>query len=170
MSDPRAIRVDLTPVELELAAFIASKRQTENLFKRRPDAHGAPREGGWQLHVEGAAGELAVAKWADKFWSGNLGDLDADDVGRIQVRTRSRHDYDLIIHPSDPDNRAFVLVTGLAPHFVLRGWIWGAEGKRPEYWRDPAGGRPAFFVPQAALRPMERRAGRRADQSEAKAA
>jgi hypothetical protein len=48
------------------------------------------------------------------------------------------------------------LVTGLAPVFILRGWIWGREGKRDEWWTDPACGRPAFFVPQNALRPMRK--------------
>jgi hypothetical protein len=97
---------------------------------------------------------MAFAKWAGMYWAGNLGNLGADDVGAVQVRTRSRHDYDLILHPSDPDERAFVLVTGVAPEFHIVGWIWGREGKRPEYWDDPARGRPAFFVPQRALYPM----------------
>jgi hypothetical protein len=149
-----AICVELTPVEMEIAVLVAAKRQIENLTRCRQDKHGAPRDSGWSLHIEGAAGEMAVAKWSGRYWNGNLSDLDADDVGRVQVRTRSRHDYDLIIHPADPSDRAFVLVTGLAPRFMLRGWVWGREGKVPEYWRDPAGGRPAFFVPQSALRPM----------------
>ena len=155
MSD--TVSIDLTETELEIAALVATKRQASNLCKRRPDAHGAKPDAGWSLHIEGACGEMAVAKWAGKYWNGAIGDLKADDVGKLQVRTRSNHAYDLIVHRSDPDDRAFVLVTGLAPHFILRGWIWGRDAKRDEWWRDPAGGRPAFFVPQAALRPMVRR-------------
>ena len=151
------IEMELTSDELELAAMIACKRQIQNLFLGRCDAYGAKREGGWSLHIEGAAGEMAVAKWSRSWWAGNLGDLCADDVGKVQVRTRSRHDYELPIHPSDPDDRAFILVTGLAPRFVLRGWIWGREGKRQEWWRDPAGGRPAFFVPHTAMRLLRER-------------
>lgn len=148
------ITITLTRHELAIAALLGIQRQIENLFKGRPDAHGASPEAGWEIHIQGAAGEMAVAKWANKYWSGNLGDLDADDVGRAQVRTRSRHSYELPIHMTDRDDRAFILVTGLAPNFVLRGWIWGGEAKRTEFWKDPAGGRPAFFVPQSALRPM----------------
>lgn len=147
--------VTLTPSELEVAAIIAVKRQAENLCAAgRSNRYGAQQDGGWSLHIEGACGEMAVAKWRGIFWSGNVGNLQADDVGRAQVRTRSRHDYELIIHKDDRDDRAFILVTGLAPQFVLRGWIYGHAGKNPEWWRDPAGGRPAFFVPQSALRPM----------------
>lgn len=150
------IDVRLTQFEMELAAIVGCRRQIENLYKNRPDAYGADVEKGWQSHVEGAAGEMAVAKLANKFWSGSMGDLKADDVGRAQVRTRSRHDYELILHPRDADDRAFILVTGLAPTFTIRGWIFAREGKRQEYWRDPAGGRAAFFVPQSALRPIRK--------------
>ena len=154
MSD--APEVILTPGEMHVAATIGCLRQIENLGKRRSDAHGAPRDGGWQIHIEGAAGEAAVAKWLGRYWNGALGDLDADDVGTVQVRTTSRTDGCLILHDSDPDSRPFVLVTGVAPSFVLRGWIWARDGKRKEHWRDPVGGRGAYFVPQSALRPMRR--------------
>ena len=154
MSD---VAVNLTETEIEIAAIVAAKRQASNLFKRRPDAHGARCEQGWSLHIEGACGEMAVAKWCGKYWNGAIGEMKADDVGKLQVRTRSNHTFDLIVHRDDPDKRAFVLVTGLAPNFILRGWIWGHEAKRDEWWKDPAGGRPAFFVPQSALRPMVKR-------------
>lgn len=152
------VNIELTASELRVAALVACDRQIENLFKGRTDAHGFKADG-WEIHIQGAAGEMAVAKWTRKYWSGNLGDLGADDVCKLQVRTRSRHDYELILHKSDPDDRAFILVTGLAPRFVLRGWIWARDGKREEYWKDPAGGRAAFFVPQSALRPMVRQGG-----------
>lgn len=35
--------------------------------------------------------------------------------------------------------------------YRVTGWIEGRAGKQAPYWRDPVGGRPAFFVPQAAL-------------------
>jgi hypothetical protein len=153
MTDPIVIR--LSEAEMLTAAIVGARRQAENLAKGRLDAHGARKANGWQLHIEGACGEMAFAKYADRYWTGNLGDLDADDVGRWQVRTRSEHSFDLILHRTDPDDRAFVLVTGTAPVYVIRGWIMGRDGKREEYWSDPARNRPAFFVPQAALHPME---------------
>lgn len=148
------IEVTLSPDELMFAALVGIRRQVHNLFAGRQDKHGAPRDKGWQIHVEGAAGERAVAKAKGAYWDGNLGDLGADDVGRVQVRTRSNHDFDLIIHKDDPDDRAFILVTGIAPTYSLRGWIYGRDAKQQEWWQDPAGGRPAYFVPQSALRPI----------------
>jgi hypothetical protein len=78
-------------------------------------------------------------------------------VGNVQVRSTSGHRNCLILHKTDPDDKAFVLVTGTAPNFVLRGWIWGRDGKNEEYWRDPVGGRPAYFVPQSALLVMRKK-------------
>lgn len=152
------ITVTLGTEELRFAAMIGIARQIENVIKGRLDAHGADKDRGWQIHIEGAAGEAAFAKWADRYWSGNLGDLRAHDVGRVEVRTAARPDSHLLLHPSDPDDARFVLVTGRAPTYALRGWIWGRDGKQQPFWRDPVGGRPAFFVPQSALRPMVRRA------------
>ena len=57
--------------------------------------------------------------------------------------------------PMGADAAAFILVTGTAPEFSLRGWIVGQDGKNAEWWRAPDGRRPCYAVPQAALTPME---------------
>mgnify|MGYP006300474069 CR=1 FL=1 len=76
------------------------------------------------------------------------------DVGEIQVRTRSRHDYELLIRPQDRDEDTFVLLTGVAPSFRAHGWIQGQDAKKKE-WLQTYGGRPpAYFVPQKDLRPL----------------
>ncbi len=147
--------VTLSTFEIMQAALVGVMRQCQNIRAGRVDAHGASNKMGWQLHIEGACGEMAVAKHFGIFWNGNIGNLRADDVGDLQVRTRSRHNYDLILHPSDPDDKAFILVTGVCPGYQLRGWILGSAGKKPEFWKDPAGGRPAFFVPTEQLEPLD---------------
>lgn len=153
MSD-RVLEVTLTWPEVMLGATVGIMRQVKNLKDGRQDRYGASVEDGWTLHIEGACGEQAVAKHLGMYWSGNLGNLKAADVGSLQVRTRSRHNYDLLLHRTDADESAWVLVTGAAPRFSLRGWCFGREGKDEKFWKDPAGGRPAFFVPQSVLRPM----------------
>ncbi len=161
MSEIVGVTVTLSPMEMEIAAVVGAHRRIENIHVGRKDSYGAMREeNGWTLDIEGAAGEMAVAKWSGKYWCGNLGDLKADDVGRLQVRSTANHTGRLIIHEKDRDDRAFILVTGTAPTLVLRGWMWGKEAKQQCYWADPtAGGRPAFFVPQCDLRPIKARAG-----------
>lgn len=130
-------------------------RYVQNLRNGRKDKHGCSLEVGWQTHCEGACGELVLAKHLGVYWSGSIGAMKADDVARFQVRTRSRHSYELNLFRDDPPDRAFVLVTGTAPRFRIRGWIYARDGQSDSYWSDPAkNGRPAFFVPHEALRPM----------------
>jgi len=151
----RGVEVTLDPHEFLYAAMVGVTRQIGNLRGRRQNRYGAEHEDPWRLHIEGACGEMAVARHLGRYWSGALGNLKAADIGiGVQVRTRSQPDYDLILHPEDPDDDAFVLVTGCAPRFTLRGWIYGRDGKDDRWWQDPAGGRPAYFVPQSVLRPM----------------
>lgn len=139
-----------------LAGTVALMRNVQNLSAGRRESHGADKAGDktWDRHVEGACGELAAAKCLGLFWTGAVGNLRATDVGPYQVRTRAKYHNDLILHESDANDQAFILVAGHAPTYRVVGWILGQDGKRAEYWGDPAGGRPAFFVPQAVLHPM----------------
>lgn len=147
------IEIELTPSEIMSGALIGVMRQVQNLSKKRTPAYGAGTKKDWQLHIEGALGELAVAKAMNLYYAGT-GVLRADDVSGFQVRTRSKHDYELILHHEDQDDIKFVLVTGLNGKYVIRGYVMGYEGKVQEFWNDPAGGRPAFFVPQNKLHPF----------------
>jgi hypothetical protein len=146
--------VILETSELMLAGTVGLMREVTNLRDERQDAYGASPEKGWQLHIEGCCGELAVAKFLNLFWSGQLGKLHADDVGFLQVRTRSKDHYDLMVHPEDPDDKVFILAIGLAPKFRLAGWMYGRDAKQKRWWDDPAGDRPAYFVKQSWLNPM----------------
>ena len=160
-SGPGCVTLD-TP-ELKHAAAVGAARHVAAIVRGHRDQHGAEL-GGWSIHIEGACGELAASKALGRVWpafvntyrspQGDLGD-------GIEVRTRSRHDYELIVRVADPD-RPFVLVTGIAPFFRVHGWIMGGEAKRPE-WLKPHGGRePAYFVPHEALRPMDELSGKSA--------
>ena len=135
-----------------LAATAGLMRSIENTKHGARNAYGATDEVGWQISIEGALGEFALSKFLGVHWSGK-GDMRAPDVGEVDVRTRSRDYYDLILHPNDPDDRVFWLLCGAKGVYSVKGWILGKEGKRAEYWNDPAGGRPAFFVPQSKLNP-----------------
>jgi hypothetical protein len=154
------VKVTLTWSEVMQAAMVGVMRQTTNLRDGRKDAHGLGSElDGWGLHVEGCCGEMAAAKALGVFWSGSHGTLRVPDIGeQFQVRTRTlrtQQSNSLILHPSDLDDAIFILVLGRVPAYEVAGWIQGAAGKRPEHWKDPAGGRPAFFVPPSVLRPIQ---------------
>jgi hypothetical protein len=154
--------VAMSWIEYQIAIQVAVARQIENLQKGRPDRYGCAMDTGWQMHIDGAAGEAAFAKYMGIYWSGSLGDLKADDVGSFQVRTcnpAGKKRTSLILHEADDDSKLFVLVLGPtysenSVTFTFPGWIVAKEGKSERFWNDPTGKRPAYFVPIAALNPM----------------
>jgi hypothetical protein len=146
------VQVTLTGDLVWRAALAGIQRQLHSLGK--PDAHGFNGDG-WGVHVEGCGAELAFASTYAKAWVPVHDDFKGlpGDVEGTQVRSTPRANGCLLIHPSDPDDKPFVLVTGRIPSFVLRGWCYGEEGKHTQWWNTSTG-RPCFFVPQTALRPM----------------
>lgn len=151
----------MTQAEWLYAATRGIERQIDDLLRGRKPRHMAVEKQateGWWWNINGACGEQVVAKWLGVSWDGAFGNFRAADVGGIvEVRTTTRHDYPLALHPSDPDDAPFILVTGLGPRWRIQGFLRGSKGKRPEWYHDrppPAGvptGRPAFWVPQVEL-------------------
>ena len=146
--------VTLSWYEAAMGSSIGSLRQLSAVKAGKQDCHGYDGEG-WSEHIEGACGEIAVAKLLGIFWDGSVNTWKANDLPGLGVRTRSRHDYDLIVRPSDDDHASWVLVTGRCPHYRVHGWITGVDAKRPEFLKN-YGGRPAaYFVPASELRRMD---------------
>lgn len=132
------IAVQLSPEEMAIASIVGGFRQAESLRSNRRDAHGMPDDhDGLACHILGAAGEMAVAKVLGRYWAGDVCTFKRPDVGaNVQVRTRSRETYDLIVRDDDADEDWFVLVTGNGSKLNVHGFIRGADAKRPE-WRAP---------------------------------
>ena len=151
---PEFIPVTLSLYELKAAAEFGVMRQIANLKKGRKPAHGSEEKNPFEMHITGCAGEMVLAKWLGVYWMGNHGRLDLD-VGQYEVRARSEGWHDMIIYPSDieekPD-KPFVLITGRCQKWVIRGWRTAAECKRDEWWKDGTGPtRAGYFVPQREL-------------------
>lgn len=143
--------INLSTSEMLVAAQAGVLRQIQNVQANKSDTYGCGHENDWQLHVEGALVEFALAKYLGEFWGGK-GIRGQADVGQVDVRSTSRDNGSLILHMADPDDRTFYLLTGINGRYVVRGHILGRDGKDKKYWADPSGkGRPAFFVPQSAL-------------------
>lgn len=146
--------VELTESEMSMAAGAAVMRQCENLKLKVQPAYGAGTDNDWQLAIEGCLGEFALSKHLGVHWSGK-GKFRAPDVGSdvggVDVRTTNGDHHRLILHDDDPDDRVFWLLCGVNGRYDVKGWITGRDGKQSQYWCDPAGGRPAYFVPQSAL-------------------
>ena len=148
--------VRLTDSEFNLCGVVGTLRSIA-AFKRH-GRYGAPSgEGSYEMHTIGCTGECAVAKYFNLYWPPAIGEFGGVDVGGIlQVRASARSDRRLMLHRTDHDDMPFVLALSHAlPDVMLRGWAYAREGKRPDFWEDPLGWRPAYFVPHEVLRPID---------------
>ena len=110
--------------------------------------------------INGHCGEIAFCRYLGVDWTPEMDAFHnkADILDLYEIRTTHHDSGSLIIRDDDRADRCFVLVTGNIQEpprtMKIRGWIWGNEGKKSEYIRNPHGHRPSWFVPQSALQPM----------------
>lgn len=151
--------VYLTDAEWEYALDLGYRREMQNRDAGRKHAYGADAKDGMKMHKDGALHEVASAKGINvPYRETKL--REPDLLHNVQVRGRSMHWHDLLVHeeilptgkPGDSPRDRFVLITredsDRTREFRLHGWCWGAEAQLSRFWKDPARGRPAFFVPK----------------------
>lgn len=153
----RGIKISLTRDEQDLAIFAG------NDIRRRRIASGSVhrwnRQNDYALNdpiswvgAEIVSGNIIGRKWVYRTEPDSDGDLGPKE----QVRwTKHVHGH-LILHPEDKSDHKFIFVTGEFPHYEVKGWVFGFEGKLKELWGEfkPGYGRPCFKVPQESLRKM----------------
>ena len=155
MREPVIIR--LTPDIIEYADNVAALRQGSAFLKHRSPANGlaADFEVSLAHHRLGARCEAAGKIYLNPItWHAlaerikNLPDLGAF----IDVKGRPRDTNDLIVQKDANDQFAYLFISAEHhPDYHIFGWAWGYEAKQQRFWRDPAGGRPAYFMPNEEL-------------------
>ena len=144
----------LTPREVTLAAIAGVQRGVRHLHRQTHTTYGARERdpAGWTYNIQGAIGEWFVAKALGVYWHGGVECENgaADLPGDIEVRTTAMDHYALLVHPTDADERPFVLVVGIWPRMRIAGWMMGADAKQARWWNEglPV---PAYVVPQSEL-------------------
>jgi hypothetical protein len=135
-----------TESELHLGMHVGVLRA---IFALRAELEGkyGCEDTGCAAHINGAIGEMMLAKHRNLFWTGTVGTVraSADVGGYLQVRATELRHGKLIAHPPDKDYQPFVLARILLPEVHLVGWLWGGEAKQKKFWRDDVA-RPAFFA------------------------
>jgi len=150
-----------SPEERHLAMEEGIRRQSVNEAKGLRGRNNGPGFGvkALEVHLLGAAGEMAVASYMGlkkHLYAEKEARRGSDDLpGGIDVKTRSKHRYDLLVQRNEDPDRKFVLVTIQDQKTLIHGWAFGRDCMKEEFWADPARGRPAYFVPQQHLKPME---------------
>lgn len=145
------MKVELTMPEIMQAAQVGVMRRMQRLRSGIPLPHGLKEGSEWQLMIEGALSECALAKFLGIYWEG-CGEINGVDVGEVDVRSTRYDSGKLIIHKSDASDRKYYLLTGKEGKYIVRGWIWGYEAKQDKYYKSMVEGRPPeYFVPQEDL-------------------
>lgn len=149
------MEVSLSYSEMMVAALVGILRQVSSTVKGLKHAYGFDGKDTWQAGIEGAMGEMAVAKALNIYWSAPVDTFKkGGDVGPYQVRTTPL-DGSLIVRAPDRNGDIFILVTGCTGTYRVHGWVYGHEAKQPQWEKAPGGRPPAWFVPQSALHPLE---------------
>jgi len=156
---PTPIEFVFSAEERKYAMEEGHRRQSVNEAKglRGRNKGAACGDKALEIHLLGAAGEMAVAALLGlkhELYKETDARRGSDDLPGIDVKTRSKHSYDLIVQKNENPHKKFVLVTIENQKTFVHGWCWGEEAMEERFWADPARGRPAYFVPKEFLRPM----------------
>ena len=153
------VEVKLTAEAIAHATQLAVCRQKESERQGLKGKYGGPAGGvlALQYHQIGARGEIAVATFFNWAWPTTVNTFSAPDLlDYIQVRTRSKHHYDLIIRSSDANDEIFIHATSEHDDTVrIHGWIHGLSAKNSKWWANHGGREPAYFVPRTQLNSIE---------------
>lgn len=156
---PTPVQFIFSDEERTLAMAEGMRRQGTNESQKLRGRNGGAWRGpkALDIHLLGAAGEMAVASHLGLksfLYQETQAKRGSDDLPGIDVKTRSKHKYDLIVQKNEDPRKKFVLVTIEDQTTLLHGWCYGEEAMKDEYWADPARGRPAYFVSKDVLRSM----------------
>jgi hypothetical protein len=154
-ADLSAVDIELTQMEQYVAAQIGIARTMRNRRLGNTPRFGQKVENTWANDIEGAMGEMALAKFLGVYWTENSAPQ-APDVGENdEVRTTEYVNGHLLLHKCDHDDRRYWLLTGVNGKYVVRGWLFGREkDDDPDWWRGEID-RPCYYVPQDDLRAPE---------------
>jgi hypothetical protein len=138
----------------------ANRRQTINAVLGLKGRNNGPAHGddALRLHLIGAAGEMAVAALLDMehflYQEAMAKRGSADLPPNIDVKTRARHYYDLVVQLDEGPGKIFVLVTIENRQTLVHGWIRSEDAMKKQWKQEYVKGRPAFFVPKHHLLPI----------------
>jgi hypothetical protein len=159
------IKFTLSDACLALAEGEAQRRQSFNESKKLKGRNNAPAYGdkALEMHRLGCIGEVAIASFLDlksHLFKSKAPVAGSEDLpGKLEIKTRSKYNYDLLIQLNDDPSKLFVLVTYEKnvdnKTVMIVGWTYGANVMKKELIREFVRGRPCYAVPQSMLNPPE---------------
>lgn len=153
------VEIHLTAEDLSLAEVEAVRRQSYNESKGLRGRNRAPATGNkaLQFHRLGCIGEVAAATFLglrDGLFANSEPVRGSGDLpGGIDVKTRAKHGYDLLVQLKDDPGKRFLLVTyEWSGPAIIHGWCLGADAMCEAYIKTYVPGRTCYAVPQLDLR------------------
>lgn len=155
------VEFKFTKEQRDRAIAEGMRRQSFNEIRGTRGRNRAPEKGNaaQQMHLLGAAAELAVATYlkAEKYLYLDQSPVRGScDLPGLDVKCRSRHDYDLLVQLDDDLSKTYVLVTIEKQKTYIHGYIPGIEVPAVATVREFVPRRPCYVVPQSALRSIDR--------------
>jgi hypothetical protein len=143
--------VQLTMQEVATAAVNGVWRRISAMGHNRPNDQKYDGKNAWQIDVEGALAEMALAKALKLYWTG-AAKIRAVDVGDSHEARHTQLEVgSLIVYEKDKPDYLYWLVIGVHGKYTIHGWMTGKEAQQDKYWRKEGVRSPAFFVPQGEL-------------------
>lgn len=145
-------KIELTNSQIMMAATAGVIRRVQFINRNGKPTHGLKDEdNNWNLKIEGALSEYALAQYLNIHWAG-AGVVGGDDVGEEEVRVTEWPNGSLIVRESDKDHKRYWLLTGKDGIYHVRGYMYARDAKQAKYLTDKGNGREkAYFVPQKDL-------------------
>ena len=151
------IEIKLSAGDVAYASTEAVARFNYNRAKGNDASRGAAPTWVEQVarEISGCLGEIAIARWQDKFPFSLFEDRKKGDVGEFEVRTTAYQTGKLLIVPDDNPERKYLLVT-LPSHYtaIIHGWMYGYEAQTEKFYNTTMR-TPVFAVQQQYLNPPE---------------
>jgi len=147
-------RIELTDAEIRISVTVATDRIISSLRKGHKQKHGYDGGNLWEVNVNGAAAELAYAKFRKEYFSASVDTYKDADHGEVtQIRWTKHTRGKLIIREDDNPEHYYVLVVSPLPKMYISGFIKGSEVEDKYKTNFGIEGRPLVWaIPQDKLR------------------
>lgn len=159
----RPTAITLTTGQVVAATAVGVARWAHATSRGWQGTANQPASRHWLDALTGALAEQAVGQILDRAWDCRLGiDRTRPDVADYEVRAVWEWDAErrgrgpsLILRPTDPPDRIYILADVHLPRVHIWGWIRAWVGQMDRWVSEVRGRPPAWFVPAESLRPIE---------------
>ena len=148
------MKVTLNSYELWQAAQVGLVRAYDSYIKNNKDIWFENRT--WAamvaVNVQGAIGEVAVAKALNLFFNGSFGvyklspDLSTKDI-KIEVRHSGEKKETCSVREGDDPESVIIFSTGGGPDIEILGWIYAGKAKTDAHKKTKANGETWYAFP-----------------------